>query len=247
MDTEQSSEAVSQPQEGLAVEQTPASAPLQPASTSEGGQPVQEPKTLTMTEAEYQERLRREAQSMKDREIHRTRMQWEREQQARQQQAEFERQMNDLDDEDFGRVAREKLRAQQEQARIQQQQQETLKATFDNMIEATATRLVPDAKAREEVLKRAYSNEFQNWGEFEQACAESFAASKVAKERAKWEQEVRAATVKEVTAKHAEDAAPQLGAGLPTAPLNTKNLSTEKKLALGWQQAIEEQRKKRGG
>lgn len=253
MDTEQSSEAVSQPQEnvaaqsqGIGAEQAPASAPL-PATPSKGKDAAQEPKTLTLTEAEYQDRIRREAQSMKDREIHRTRMQWEREQEARQQQAELARQINELDDEDFGRISKEKLRAQQEQVRAQQQQQEALAATFNSMIESTATRLVPDAKARDEVLQRAYASEFKDWGEFEEACAESYANSKVAKERAKWEQEARAAAMKEVTAKHAEDAAPQLGAGLPTAPLNVKALSTDKKLALGYQQAVEAQRKKRGG
>lgn len=194
-----------------------------------------------MTPEQIEQEVARRAQSMKDRELHRVRMQMEQEIAQRAQMEAQQREWAELDDEEYGRRMRQ---LQQEQTQTGEQVRKALMGAFVQM-QQDALSLVQSERTREALKARSDGGEFRTFADFHAAIVEAAAAEKIARERSALEKQIRGAAVREATA---DNISPILGAGIPTqSGVDVSKLSSEQKIALGWAQAIEAQRRSRGG
>lgn len=227
----------------LLQEQTSGSGRPEHGDASEGQGQAQERGNpfAGMTPDQIEQEIARRAQSMKDRELHRVRMQMEQELQAKAQMEAQRREWEELDDEEFGRRVRLQ---QQEQAQTSEQVRKALMGAFVQMQE-DALSLVQTQKTREALKARSDAGEFQSFQEFHAAIVEAAAQEKLARERAALEKQIRGAAVREATA---DNIAPILGSGIPTTSgIDATKLTSEQKIALGWAAKVEAQRRNRGG
>lgn len=214
-----------------------------PAATSEATGEAQEQQHGNISPDEER---RRQEQSMRDRIRHEERLRVQREiemARAREEAAKEQQMLAELDDEDYGRVMREKAaKQQQEQASLNVARQR-LAVAFEQMKNDVLSQ-VSDQAARDDLARRVSANEFATFKDFYAAAmkAETQAqAERLAKRR---EKDIREATRNELRADEIGSLVPQLGAGLPTAALNPDKLSAQQKMALGYAQAL---KRKRGG
>lgn len=226
---------------------TPSDVP-QPEGVTAGEQPVTTPSDAApeqgleitpeliekvLSHQEVQNRIYRQAQSMKDRELHRLRQ----EQEAREQQRKIEQ----MDDEEYGRW-------QRQQARLQQATQAAVRETLAQVFTKAQERAVAsieDDDARAEVEEKLAANAFDEFEDFLDAVAEAKAKSKTAKEVAKarkqLEKEIRESLEKERTADEA-NFAPEFGRGLPAA---RRKLSGMQSISAGFAEELAKARKGR--
>jgi hypothetical protein len=194
-----------------------------------------------MTPEQIQQEIERRAQSMKDRELHRVRLQMEQEMAQRAQMEAQRREWEELDDEEYGRRMRQ---AQQEQAATGEQVRKALMGAFVQMQE-DALSMVGSQKTRDALKARSDSGEFHSFAEFHAAIVDAAAQERLAKERANLEKQIRGAAVREATA---DNIPPILGSGIPTqSGADLSKLSSEQLIAYGWAAKIEAQRRSRGG
>ncbi len=161
-----------------------------------------------------QAELYRKAQSMKDKEIARLRQ----EQDAQRKRDEERRELEELDDEDFGRRIREQQRMD---ALISEHATARMLPVLGE-VQSTALSKLSDAQIRAQIQERITSGEFTSLGQILDAVLESEtdarAQKAIAKMETKLRKEIREAIEKERTAEAADDddAPPVIGSGLPT-------------------------------
>lgn len=181
------------------------------AQERRAGQPISE-----------EERLRRLEQSLSDRLTHRLSMlvesklqeiaaQREEMERLQREQEDLERQIEELDDEDYGALAKERdrkrLEAQKAQAQLQQQLTQALLRIQQDAIET-----IPDEALRKEMEQRVSKGEFKTPKDFLKAVGEAVAKAQLKAELPKKEQEIERAAQNEAIASMFQ---PQLGRGLP--------------------------------
>lgn len=192
-------------------EQTPSGTP---AETSAPSIDIE----AALSHPEVRERMRREIQSQKDREIARERERIRQEMEAQRRRELEEAQLAQMDDEELGAYWRQQ---REREALIQQavHQRELLweQQRLQNIQTMTnaALAIVKDAKAREALAQRNAAGEFQTYEDFVLAAHEAQAAVVAEKAAAKAAKEAREATQKNEAARLAETAFPDLDAGRP--------------------------------
>lgn len=214
---------------------------------SEAGQATQEPapqqETLTRQQfeamlAEEKERLRREMQSAKDREIHQTRLAWQQEQERLRLEQEERARLEGMDDEDYGRYVRE----QQNKMREQQESAQKVRENLIMAVQNETLGQISDKELRAEIEAQINEGQFKSWGELQQAIISKATAKEVAKTKTQMEASIREAVQKELAAQLADTPTPTLGTGLPTRP--TRNLSADENISIGFAEAVAAQKRR---
>ena len=186
-----------------------------------------------------QQAVYRQAQSMKDKELAR----WQREQEEARRQDEERRKLEEMDDEDYGRLVREQ---QHTDELVRRRAIETMVPVFQ-ALQGEALGALSDAQIRAQIEQRITSGELGDLNQILKTIIDAEVGAKAEKQLAKLEvklrKEIREALEKEHAAEQADDDAPPvLGSGLPTG---SQELHGESLLAAGYAEKVEKQKKKR--
>jgi len=191
-----------------------------------------------MSPEQIEQEIARRAQSMKDKELHRIQMEAEQQAALEAQQREWA----ELDDEEYGRRMRQ---LQQEQAATSEKVKVALMGAFVQMRD-DALSIVQNEATRDAIRAKSDSGQFQTFTELQAAIIEAATQERLARERSTLEKQIRGAAVREATADTIIP--PILGSGIPTqSGIDVSKLDSTQKIALGWAQKLEAQRRSRGG
>jgi len=182
------------------------------------------------------EEIRRREQSLRDKMIHEERMRLLREQQERERQ----RALENMSDEDYGRVLRQQ---QKQQVEMQRQAQSVFEAARNEALQAV-DESVQDPSLRQGLEQRIAQGEFRTWKDFQRGLIDTVAAQKANAEVARMREELKRAALNDATASVANQPRPDVRQGSPARSNSTANLSPEKKISQGFQEAVS--RKRRG-
>jgi len=191
-----------------------------PEETSEGKPETEEQETpeaqneeedleKLLARPEVEQLIYRRAQSMKDKELYRERLQ-------RQQQQEQER-IRKMSDAQYGKY-------QRQQEALQAQTQEVLKSTLAQVFDRAqeqALAFIEDDEARAAVKQKCDANAFETFPEFLEAVVKAQSNAKIEKTVSRktkaLEKTLRESIRKELLAEQEEEPTPELGGGLPTS------------------------------
>ena len=214
-----------------------------PAATSGATEATQEQQHSSPLSPD--EERRRQEQSLRDRIRHEERLRLQKEQAAQVQRETAERDrklMLEMDDEDLGRTARQRL-SQADQQRAIYEQATRVAAGIYEQTEAGVLASIKSDSVREELAKRSKDGEFATFQEFQAAAdtaKEALIKAELERSFKAREKEIREAVANEQRAESL--VVPQLGNGLPTAALDPHKLSAHQKMALGYKRATERNR-----
>lgn len=188
-----------------------------PAEPSKAAPPVQEhqPKAdpsddldSVLSRKEVQERIYRQAQAMKDKELHTERQ--------RRQQEQEERRVKSMSNAEYGAYLRE-------QQKLQQQTRQALESTLTQAFTDAYQQVfesVEDPDARKDLEAAVQAGKFTKFGDFAKYASQLLAKTDTSKalerERKKLEAEIREAVTKELQAEMLDGFAPDLGRGQPS-------------------------------
>jgi hypothetical protein len=224
----------------------------EPTPSLENQAPVQEkPQATPPSQTEVvdvkalEERIRREEQSKRDRALHEARMKWEQEQGERAKllatQAEEKHALETMDDEDFGRYAKQRAaeaaKSQAEQFQRQQTEQQAVAIEIQRKYQAGLAKM-PTAELKAQLEAMANDpTKVNSIDSFEEAVVDLLAEHKAElKTQAKLKAAQEAAT-RDTTAQVADLAATVTGTGLPQTSTR-RQLTADENLSQGLAEAL---------
>lgn len=186
---------------------TPASTSTEPAAQEQtvGQQPSLTPEQVEqlLASADVQSRIYRQAQSMKDKELH--------QEQLRKEEEERQQRESAMDDEEYGQYVREQNRTS---GLVEALARDSLGRVLTNM-QTQALSTIGDKALRAEMAKKAST--YPSLPEFMRACVEVELERRSTAQTPKREKELRDLITKEQMGDKETELVPQLGQGLPSA------------------------------
>lgn len=186
---------------------------------------------LIAKDKRLQERIYRQAQSMKDKELHAERLRMQQEKETAEEQAR----LRDMTNSEYGAYRREQEALSQ---KAQEQVAQVLRGQFQKATEEALSLLSPEARARVE------AEQHESLGQFIQSVAKARTDAEVAQRVKAEEKKLREVIRKELQAEMSEQFAPDTGRGTPSS--RRDNVHGEAAIAAGLEEKFAEARKKQG-
>jgi len=226
-----------------AQEQKPEGATAQQSEAGESQQQGDLAAQMEQKIREAEERVRREEQSKRDRQLHQLQMQIEADRRQREEESRKaeEARLKSLDDEDYGREMRKRTEEAEEIRKRQAAAQEADIAMQRQEFQETLEEI--PAENRDDFLKRV-NEETHNIKEFRKFTVNYMAELKAKKLAEKLAEQSAKAMHNDSTARQAELAAPVVTTG--NYQQSSKPLSIDEMLSQGIDEALARERKRRG-